>query len=211
MKQRGFITNVTLVGIIIVVGIMVGAYYLYSQNHKQLPIGQENKSVAAKTVLPKGSSIGKETFSSARCSLSLNYPGDWKAIEPNNDLNQDYQYVCVDIQAPNYKISDGGFTGTQIHITRTKLGITFTISESEKYVINSIDDLIRVLEGHPYSGGKVQNKQTKVITGISGTYYEWSTISSISVIKAGYIYSINYPKTDDNSDITQEIINSIKI
>lgn len=210
INQKGvFLPILGIILFLIIIG--GGAYYLRMQNAKTAPIVQQSNpspSIAT-TTQPSAPTTIEQKYSSTQCSLTLSYPTDWKAVEHSYKQSQDYQYVCVDIQAPNYKLAEGGYTGTQIHITRTKVGTIFTRSKNEKYTINSIDDLIKVLETHPYSEGKAQNRQTKVVSGIEGIYYELNG-SSFSLIKNGYIYSINWPKNDSNNDTTQQIINSIR-
>ncbi len=210
INQKGIF--LPILGIILLLIIVSGGvYYLRMQNVKPIPINQQNNPIPsiATTTQPTASTTIERKYSSTECSLALSYPTGWIAVEPTYKQSQDYQYVCVDIQAPNYKLAEGGYTGTQIHITRTKVGTIFTRSENEKYTINSIDDLIKVEEAHPYSGGKAQNRQTKVVAGIMGIYYELTGLN-ISLIKDSYIYSINWPKNGSNNDTTQQIINSIK-
>ncbi len=210
INQKGiFLPILGIILLLIIIG--GGVYYLRMQNAKQTTIGQQNNPIPsiATTTQPTALTTIEQKYSSTQCSLTLSYPTGWKAVEPTYEQSQDYQYVCVDIQASNYKLAEGGYTGTQIHITRTKVGTIFTRSENEKYTVNSIDDLIKILEAHPYSKGKVQNRQTKTLFGVEGIYYELDG-SSFSLIKNGHIYSINWPKNDSNNDTTQQIINSIK-
>lgn len=209
-NQKGiFLPILGIILLLIIVG--GGAYYLRMKNTKPAPKVQQNNSIPsiATTAQPATPTTTEQKYSSTQCSFTLNYPIDWEALEPTYKQSQGYQYVCVDIQAPNYKLVEGGYTGTQIHITRTSVGTIFTRSENEKYTINSIDDLIKALEAHPYSGGKAQNRQTKVVSDITGIYYELAGLN-ISLINNGYIYSINWPKNDSSNEIIQQIINSMR-
>lgn len=213
--QRGFTQVYILLGLVALIIVGGIAYYLGTQKNSNSP--SQNLSPYSSTNIPSPTSNssenrGSQGFTSTRCDFMLSFPKDWLVKEttlvPGTD-NPDYQYGCVEIQAPDYKTGLDNKEGFYVSINRSSKGASFN-----DITINSLEDYIKAHESMIQPAMTVKGKQNMTYGDKQGIQFEKfgrAEATAFIFIKNNYIYEISWPTNYQGNNINElpTIITSI--
>ncbi len=227
--QKGQGLIFVIVGILVLVGVAGGAYFLGKsgkvepakvvsqpqispQTVKSQPIhsvSESTKSAASPAPSDVWETANWINIKSNRCSVSIKVPVGWKNddrytqnVQNNSLLKGEYRNPCLYLESPDYREipHSDGFEGVAFSLDRTSKGSSF-----KTVVVNNLNDFIKAHEAvfEPPTL-KATNVQQKNYGNLSGIFYDFRAMEDTSNFifeEDNYIYSFSWLKKINSQDI----------